>query len=296
MIHYLLKHIGAKFRHRKRHQFPPCQILRSHIHGQYRIAEIFPHHPCYDLGAADLQNRGHNQLVLRQQALEGDPVAFPRFGQNTGVGHQFAQRNRLFTAGQLRLRRGDKDRLLRLAKQDLPVRAVLLLIHKIDKVNVIAAHHFQQAIRGRGHHHSLDQRKLAVKVGNQVGDHRSTQRFHRPDAQRSLRFRRRADNIFRAFCRLHHLPGLLQKSLSRRRKADRAADPFKQRDAQLGFQLADLYRDGGLGVSQLLRGMGKILQFRHPQKSRNVTQFHLCSPLMHFRHSITNIYGMVNKN
>lgn len=178
----------------------------------------------------------------------------------------------------------------------LPVRAVLLLIHKIDKVNVIAAHHFQQAIRRGGHHHSLDQRKLAVKFGNQVGDHRSAQRFHRPDAQRSLRFRRRADNIFRAFRRLHHLPGLLQKSLSRRGKADRAADPFKQRDAQLGFQLADLYRDGGLGVAQLLRGMGKILQFRHPQKSRNVTQLHLCSPLMHFRHSITNIYGMVNKN
>ena len=87
----VLIHVGSELRHPEGDQLAGFEVLRGDIHGQDRIADIFPHHTGNDLGAADLQNWGDNQVVLRQQAFKGNAVAFTGFGEDTGVGDQLPQ-------------------------------------------------------------------------------------------------------------------------------------------------------------------------------------------------------------
>ena len=118
----VLIHIGLELRHPEGDQLAGFEVLRGDIHGQDRIADIFPHHTGNDLGAADLQNWGDNQVVLRQQAFKGNAVAFASLGENTRIGDQLSQGDGLAAGGQLGMRSGDKDGFLRTAQRDSPNR------------------------------------------------------------------------------------------------------------------------------------------------------------------------------
>ena len=147
------------------------------------------------------------------------------------------------------MRSGDKDGFLRTAQRDLPIGAILLFIHKVDEIDIVAAHHFQQAIGRGGADDDIDPGELPVESGNEPPDHRGAQGFHGAEPQGALRLRGGANGIPGALRGLDDLPGLLQESLSGGGKIDRTADALKQRNAEFDFQLTDLHGDGRLGIA-----------------------------------------------
>ncbi len=76
---------------------------------------------------------------------------------------------------------------------------------------------------------------------------------------------------------LAELLGIVQQFSSLGSKKQRVVDPFKEQAVQLGFQLLDLKRNGGLRIVEHLCCFGKAAQLGNAQKGHQIFDFHRSS-------------------
>ena len=223
--------------------------------------------------ALQLAERLDGEVVARQLQIELVAVGVVAVHQHEGVLHQVGKLH-VVAPGQRVFGVGDHDDVLLRLKDLDELGVVYLLVERVDEVQLV----FDQQLPQMGDVVAVDvgehMGKTLVERGHDVRERRGHQRVQRADAHRAGEVLVRGGEGAGAGDGADHVPRVGDEVLAVLRDGDVFSDAVEQLHAQLAFELLDLHGDGGLGVVQRLRRLGKALELGDFQEGNQIADLH----------------------
>ena len=174
--------------------------------------------------------------------------------------------------------RGDKDHPVRLVQGLDPAGVKKPLVQKIDQIQLIFVHPFQQNIRAVRADRDGDVRIKAVIAFDQLRQQGGADRFDCSDAEAARHGLAFLQGGFGLGEIGHQAAGMAAEDDALVSQGNLFPDAVKKPDAQLFLQLADLDGDGSLAVAQDRGCLGEAALAGDLQKGCDFAKFHADLP------------------